>query len=30
VDKDNTAALKLYRRAGFVLNENYLFMTKHL
>jgi ribosomal protein S18 acetylase RimI-like enzyme len=30
VDKDNAAALKLYRRAGFVLNENYLFMTKHL
>lgn len=30
VDQNNTAALKLYRRAGFKLNENYLFMTKHL
>lgn len=30
VDRDNAAALKLYRRAGFILNENYIFMTKHL
>jgi ribosomal protein S18 acetylase RimI-like enzyme len=30
VDKRNSAALKLYRRAGFVLNENYLFMSKRL
>lgn len=30
VDRTNTSALKLYRRAGFVLNENYMFMTKHL
>lgn len=30
VDRHNTDALKLYRRAGFALNENYMFMTKHL
>lgn len=30
VDKNNAAALKLYRRAGFILNENYLFMSKRL
>jgi ribosomal protein S18 acetylase RimI-like enzyme len=30
VDRTNAAALKLYRRAGFILNENYMFMTKHL
>lgn len=30
VERDNAAALKLYRRAGFILNENYMFMTKHL
>lgn len=30
VDRNNAPALKLYRRAGFVLNENYLFMSKHL
>ena len=30
VDRTNASALKLYRRAGFILNENYMFMTKHL
>ena len=30
VDRTNENALKLYRRAGFILNENYMFMTKHL
>ena len=30
VDRTNASALKLYRRAGFILNENYIFMTKHL
>ncbi len=30
VDRNNAAALKLYRRAGFILNENYMFMSKHL
>jgi ribosomal protein S18 acetylase RimI-like enzyme len=30
VDRSNEAALKLYRRAGFVLNENYLFMSRSL
>ena len=30
VERGNDTALKLYRRAGFVLNENYMFMTKHL
>lgn len=30
VDRNNANALKLYRRAGFTLNENYMFMTKHL
>jgi len=30
VDRDNAAALTLYRRAGFALNEKYAFMTKHL
>lgn len=30
VDRTNTNALKLYRRAGFILNENYMCMTKHL
>ena len=30
VDKDNTAALKLYRRAGFSPRENYMFMSKRL
>ena len=30
VDRENAKALKLYRRAGFALNEKYAFMTKHL
>ncbi len=30
VDRNNAAALKLYRRAGFILNENYMFMSIHL
>lgn len=30
VDKANTAAIKLYRRAGFVPRENYMFMSKSL
>ncbi|MBB3993905.1 ribosomal protein S18 acetylase RimI-like enzyme [Sulfitobacter undariae] len=30
VDKNNAAAIKLYRRAGFSLRENYIFMSKRL
>lgn len=30
VGRTNESALKLYRRAGFALNENYMFMSKHL
>ncbi|MCX7566077.1 GNAT family N-acetyltransferase [Sulfitobacter sp. F26169L] len=30
VDKTNAQALKLYRRAGFALRENYAFMSKRL
>jgi ribosomal protein S18 acetylase RimI-like enzyme len=30
VDKTNEKALKLYRRAGFAVRDNYLFMSKRL
>lgn len=30
VDKDNAAAIKLYRRAGFSPRDNYMFMSKSL
>ncbi|WP_299416290.1 GNAT family N-acetyltransferase [uncultured Sulfitobacter sp.] len=30
VDKNNTSAIKLYRRAGFVPRDNYMFMSKSL
>lgn len=30
VDKENTAAIKLYRRAGFTPRDNYMFMSKSL
>lgn len=30
VDKTNTAALKLYQRAGFFPRDNYMFMTRTL
>ncbi len=30
VDKTNEKALKLYRRAGFEVRDNYLFMSKRL
>jgi ribosomal protein S18 acetylase RimI-like enzyme len=30
VDKTNEKALKLYRRAGFTVRDNYLFMSKRL
>ncbi len=30
VDRDNAAAIKLYRRAGFTLREKYMFMSRRL
>jgi ribosomal protein S18 acetylase RimI-like enzyme len=30
VEKDNAAAIKLYRRAGFTPRDTYMFMTKSL
>ena len=30
VDRDNEAAIKLYRRAGFAPRENYMFMSRRL
>ncbi len=30
VDKTDAAAVKLYRRAGFVARDNYIFMSKRL
>ena len=30
VDRDNTAAVKLYRRAGFAAREKYMFMSRRL
>jgi ribosomal protein S18 acetylase RimI-like enzyme len=30
VDRDNAAAIKLYRRAGFASRDKYMFMSRHL
>jgi ribosomal protein S18 acetylase RimI-like enzyme len=30
VDRENPAALKLYRRAGFTPRDNYIFMSRKL